>query len=386
MTLDADTITRMVWLELGRAHSSDLATGLRAAEACGVRVLLASAWRAEGKPLSSDVEEELAFWNGQIARYRIAYGLLEARIPSIEVQKGIALQDLYPAGWIRDCGDLDLTLGSRRDVWAAAALLREHGWDSPGCSLILVGDRLEVVVGLWQSPPANRFSNEQRIELASIRFAGNSGTVPPCSQIVTSETPSARIRHLLAILEERFERTFGVRDVIDGSVLIQGAEAIEMRAFFATLDRLSLWPEWRHLLRRMRMLDADPRLPIGPLGPYVGALARRGARWLAMQRHPARWAAELLDRLTVLRPPSDREAALAWWIHTRVSVRSVLEANHPIYGYRLDEDAAADDLELENRNGRLLARTPIGTYLMTYSGAVDARWLTSEDEARLASS
>lgn len=371
--VDIELLRRLVAPEGGVAHAA--ADWIEAASRCGLRVVMASALLGEGVALEDAIVEEVEAWAAQIERYRSLHDELRGLRPDIEVQKGFELQDLYPRGWIRDCGDLDVTVRRRADVWECVRWLRARGWDCVGFSLVRCPETIEVVVGLQKAVPEPIVEGRQMVEIASIDFAGNSGTVPVRSCLPGGERPSSPVRHLLALVEEHFERPFGARDALDAQLLMGRLGPGDAERLDALLTTLRLWPEWRHLVATMRRRGLSPTVGSGGGLALAASLGARGARWIVGGLRPARWAVAVADRLTVLREASAAGSRLVWRLHDLVGPAQVLAARLPLYGFPIDAETVSPDLELQRRGGQLLASTPLGTYLMTYGGTVDPRWV-----------
>jgi hypothetical protein len=62
---------------------------------------------------------------------------------------------------------------------------------------------------------------------------------------------------------------------------------------------------------------------------------------------------------------------MARLLERRVSAQRVLRTGLPLFGLRIDEHPAAEDLELIERDGAAVARTPIGTFALSFTDSVD---------------
>jgi hypothetical protein len=69
--------------------------------------------------------------------------------------------------------------------------------------------------------------------------------------------------------------------------------------------------------------------------------------------------------------PSASRRHLAQLLEQRVSPRQVLRTGLPLFGLRIDEHPAAEDLELIERDRAAVARTPIGTFALSFTDSVD---------------
>jgi hypothetical protein len=92
-----------------------------------------------------------------------------------------------------------------------------------------------------------------------------------------------------------------------------------------------------------------------------------------MWSHPLR-AAGLLAISTADADHGRAADRFAQTLHERVGARRLLRAGVPLFGVPVDEERA-DRLLLIDRGHRLLARTPVGTFLLT-AGACPQEWLT----------
>jgi Uncharacterised nucleotidyltransferase len=332
-----------------------------------LRVVLASAWASEGIPIGA-VAGEVEFWREQVDRYRRHAEKLTAEVPEAVVLRGPAIAELYPAGWVRDCSDLDVVVPAQAELWAACRLLMESGWTCNGVSVMRSGRDLEFAMSFSRPSSEPLLLDFERIEISTAGMTGNFLNVPPTAKAADYRGHTTASRNLLAMLEERLERCYRARDVLDTLLLLERLPDAEAERFLAAVARADLWPEWRELSRRVSA-TADVSLP--GAGGSRGRLrslasnARRRVRTARRTRAPAVVAWTLATRWTLGRLPSRRQARIVSGIHRAIGPARVLDRGLPLFGVSTD-DSPAHEVRITTTNGRPRLECPVGTFLLDY--------------------
>jgi hypothetical protein len=333
-----------------------------------LHVLLASAWELEGGPVPPQARDELEFWRRQMTAYADVFAGLATL--GLSAQKGPQLARLYPRGWLRQSTDLDLFAAGRAPVWDAARTLVADGWEVAALTVLVAEGEPGVTLEVGRPSDRPDLLREQKVELASLAFAGNQLGVPAVRTLGNDVPAESPVHQLVALVEERFQRPFRDRDVLDAALLLEEMGDGERALLAAVLDSTRLWPEWRELrawIVRAALLDAA-EVPPAPLRAVAAARARRARTVAVRAREPATWAWLLASD----DDPGRGRAALAALLERRVPVGRVLARGYAAYGVPVAlGQPSAEDLAVVRREGDLVAETPLGTFLLTYAAAVD---------------
>lgn len=341
---------------------------------------------AEGGPLTDAEAAELKRARERIARYADVWSRLTRDIPGLLVVKGMAIAALYPPGVLRSAGDLDVICPGHEEFWAAARQLADTGWELAAFTILPAQPGERVAPHLF----------------AEFREDAGDDAEPHAVGLVTAEIftdlrrPAWRLPRpigsplaatTLTLVAERWERAFRTRDLLDLTLLLTELDGTGLAELRSGLDLTGLWPEWCEAMDRIARLGWSTAVAL----PGARSAARR-ERALRAGRAVRRWCApvRLLAGLAQAgaEDASGPRAALcdaaSDLVHLRLGTRRLLAAGVPLFGVPLDEvpDAAevadtAPELTLTTVGRHLVARTPLGSFLMA-AGAVREEWL---DEA-----
>ncbi|KQR11672.1 nucleotidyltransferase family protein [Cellulomonas sp. Leaf334] len=210
--------------------------------------LMLSLWEQAGAPLSPAATATLARQRARVARYDECESRIRAAGIDFRVVKGRTIGDLYPAGVLRAQTDLDLVVGSVDDLWTAALLLVDDlGFDSVDLTVV-EGTERELYVALSAPAEDEYYDKPLSVELSTVLYYGDSDTVPlrrgvPADQVVAN---------VLALSEERFQRPFHVRDVLDLGVLCDQLTPERRASLLAAVESYRLAPELVELVELAR--------------------------------------------------------------------------------------------------------------------------------------
>jgi hypothetical protein len=346
---------------------------------------LLSLWEAEGRDLTQAQIAELAASRERVAAYGRIWGELRRCAPDAVLLKGLAVAALYPPGVLRSAGDLDVVCPGYADFWACANQLADGGWE---LEAFTVGPARP-----GDSVPHHLFAEFRKA--SGISPAGDpadpmapSGPEPFAVGLVTAEivtdlrapareltrpARSALATSAVALVAERWERPFRSRDLLDLVLLLRGLDAAGAEQLRADLGRAGLWPEWREAVSRIRGLGWRPAVTLpGTRAAAVRERALRALRAVRRESHPVRGLARLAR--TGIEAEDGRLADFASDLLERwPGPLRVLDLGLPLFGVPLDGPASAD-FGLERRGRHLLARTPLGPFLLV-AGAARQEWL-----------
>lgn len=256
-----------------------------------------------------------------------AVGADMAAAHGVRILKGPLIARHYPEGLLRPSGDADLVAADQPALWSAALDLEARFAAQPQSISFMGGPAgpVHVVVALKWPAEEPHLDKPMGADIADCAYCGDFRGVP-----LRPEPPQDDdVASLFAIAEERFQRKFRLRDLLDFLVLAHVLERALGDALGDTVchhaERLALAPELR-------------------------ALAGKAAEWVEPS---VRWAGTAAD----LAPLAAAEKA------RRVSNRSGaprLRFGLPLGGPR----ATGPDVEFVEHDGLQLAVTPLGTCLL----------------------
>ncbi|MEU9132844.1 hypothetical protein AB0D08_32860 [Kitasatospora sp. NPDC048540] len=323
--------------------------------------LLLSAAVHAGRPTGTGSDDELRRHRTRLATYdRIAAAVAET---GTRVVKGPALARFQPPWAVRTCGDLDLLAPGEAELWQAARRISEllpvHDIQ---LTLIGSGPGRHLMVGLGAPSPEPWLDPELKIELATFAYPGDWETVPLRAAMPEHDATA----QLLAVAEERFQRPFTVRDVLDCAAVLTSAEAPAPIALAETAHAWHLAPELLELTEFARSFPT--------LAPLVDeAWQARLAPAAATER--ARRAGLRPDRADEDAPPGEsgpertrRRLASGGPVPAR------LADGYPVFGIALQVDhpfAPADRAVLHTVDDSTVLTTPLGAFLLVSRELVD---------------
>jgi hypothetical protein len=281
---------------------------------------------ARGGPLTPDAAAYLERVRARVkALHAVGRELRDAH--GVTVIKGEQIAARFPEGLLRDSGDADIVAADQSTVWRCVLDLRErYGAVAQSISFLRTDEVTHLVVAMKWPAPEPFLDKPMGADIATCAFCGTGdGSVP----IRAVPPPDVDLCSLFAVAEERFQRRFSRKDMLD---LVVIAESLSER-FGPALPEL--------------VLDTAGRLC---LAPELRRLILKTSAWVEL---PPGWR-ELADRLE---PFAAREKA----------ARKSGDRKPPEWLYGLPLDTVASQ-ETEIRVHRFalgeIARTPIGTCLL----------------------
>jgi Uncharacterised nucleotidyltransferase len=345
---------------------------------------LLSLWAAGGEELTDDQSAELRLAQERIDHYRQVWEQLQEHAPGAFVLKGMTVAALYPPGILRSAGDLDIVCPRYADLWAGARHLAATGWELEAFTVAPArpGDTVSPHLGAeFRKPPPDPSQDPYAVGLftaeimTDVHGPARQLARPPGSLLAASA---------VALVAERFERSFRSRDLLDLVLLLRALDEQGRRQLRAGLDKVGLWPEWREAMRGIGRLGWRPAVAL----PHSRAAAVR-VRLLRPVRTALRWSNPLRAAAFAaqygVEGRGGRLAALASdLVHRWPGARRLLASGVPLFGVPLDgspDTGPVEQLRLDDVGHHLVARTPLGSFLLV-SGAARQEWLDEAGDAR----
>lgn len=296
---------------------------------------------ARGRPISSSAAEYVARVERRVtALHRVGDELSSAF--GVRVIKGAKIAAHMPAGLLRNSGDTDVVARDEATLWRCVLDLRDRYDAVPqGVSVLQTGGELHVVVSVKWPAEEPELDKPMGADVATCAFSGDLKCVP-----VRPDPPSDDdICSLFAVAEERFQRRFSRKDMLDLVVL---ADVLDRR----------FGPD-------LPTLVADTARELN-LAPELAKLIRRTRQWVDL---PAAWTEVDVALAPVVADEKAQRGA-----GTRVVPRLR-------FGFPLDDTSSPTlAVELREFGDTHLVATPIGTCLLVDSPAIPAGLLAAAAE------
>jgi hypothetical protein len=357
-----------------------------------LHITVLSARESAGQSLSPEQQAELAAYRHRLGQYRLAWSVVADAAPRAQVVKGWTIGDHYPPGLLRSAGDLDVVCPPG-ELWPAARALIEQGWELEALTLFPAGrasraevsDWCHVLLAVTRPGDSDLIEDPYDVELRTADVAISIRV--PARRLNGVPLPSAAA-NVVALAAERWERPFRTRDVYDLSILGRRLDYAALDPLDDALTASMLWPQLRELSRLLRRsgLAAEPARPASRRAVWHSRAARLRLS-AALWSNPLR-VAGLMAISTV---DSDRGALADWLAHAfqrRIGCWRLLRLGLPLFAVPFtsgpltsgpltsvaDARSDADGLTLERRGPHLVARTPIGSFLLV-AGSCPQAWL-----------
>ncbi|MCU1640729.1 MAG: hypothetical protein JWN03_1004 [Nocardia sp.] len=299
----------------------------------GLPALVLSLAALEAVPMGTGARDELR----RLTRRSETYRQLADRIADAtgaRVVKGPSLASYYPPGVLRSVGDLDIVVSDEPQLWQVLSLVLDA---HPAHEALFTelpsaaGTQLYACVQWPGEDPL--LDRDYRVEVSTFAFAGEPGLGP--MRITLPADPAAA--DLLSLAEERFQRPFGIRDMLDLALVLTSGRAPEPRRLAEIAAAHRLTPELLELCERTA---AYPALAGTVPAELISALR------------------EFADAEQALRCPEVPEAP----------------DGPPCYGMQLTTPlrrGAGDRCERHRTGSEVVVRTPISDFLMVPGALVD---------------
>lgn len=294
--------------------------------------------QARGLPLSAGARDLLERERRRAADlHRIAGEMAFAH--RVTVIKGVRIAAHLPSGMLRQSGDVDLVAADEAAMWACVRdLMARFGAVPQGVSVMRGIDSDDIQYGVALKWPAEEpyLDKPMGADVTTCAFCGDFRGVP----IRVDPPQDDDLCSIFAVAEERFQRKYRLKDLLDMAVLAAvledrfGSDLVDLVPGLA--EPLCLAPELLKLLTQV-----DEWLPLSPLWSKVA---------------------------DALGPVARAEKELR---------RGGRPGMHELFfGMPLDDvTAPGDTARLIARNGGDILRTPIGTCLLVNSPVLEAEAL-----------
>ncbi|MFJ8962757.1 hypothetical protein ACIRG5_25530 [Lentzea sp. NPDC102401] len=317
-------------------HESDRAVVRAARSASPPLTQTVISVAARGKtPIGTGSTDELRRARSRAARYASLHEAISAVTPA-RMLKGSSIARFYPPGLVRAGNDVDLLVPDEVSLWKAARVVGDRAEiTSADVSVLCLDGRAHLVLGLsWESEDP-LLDRDFRAEISTLALVGDYLRVRPRTTLPDDGALAA----LVCLAEERFQREFGVRDVLD-TLLMFDHHPPGPAEIAATAAEYQRAPELLELLTAALAVHDSPGLAQG-----VEALREPAAT------EERRRSAATPDVLPVV------DARLA--------------AGLPVYGLPLREARRDWPVShLHRADGLHLLRTPVGDFLMVATEVV----------------
>ncbi len=329
---------------------------------------LFSAWESDDLPITTTMRAAIRQAEERTKRYRDLQAALLERHPVVPI-KGLALADLYPAGVARQMNDLDLVVDEVDTAWHVASDLIDVGFETDALTLQRIDGQTHMVASFRK--PLGQFEWDDRAEIMTLPIFGDLAGLRP------TRLPTYLAAHhnsLLLLLEERHQRSFIARDLVDATVLIRAADS-PLQPFWGAVDELGLWPEWMDLAGLLERC-----LGLADLLPEDSDQRVRTAKRLRLRRSLPSLSGARSDigrTFTRLAFSTSRPASLNPLINYAQSSIGVVRAwrmGMPLFGALISSEAHTEWRLVSAGSARVaLALTPIGMFAMSISSVMAER-------------
>ncbi len=347
-----------------------------------LHITVLSARESAARPITPDQQAELAAYRDRLKQYRGAWSIVSAAAPRSQVLKGWTIGDHYPAGLLRSAGDLDVVCAPD-EIWLAARALVDEGWEMEAITLfptrrgaaLDVSGWCHILMDLIKPSDSDFIDDPYEVELRTADVATNLRI--PARRLDDTPLPPAAAS-VLALAAERWERPFRTRDIYDLGILTRQLDQAALAALSDALTATTLWPALRELADLLVRADLGP--PPALPGSRQAAWRSRVAqvrRSILLWSHPLR-AAGLLATSTVDEDRGALADRVSHAVQRRIGSWRLLRLGLPLFAVPLpgtDTGPAVDRLTLERRGPHLVARTPVGSFLLV-AGSCPESWLT----------
>jgi hypothetical protein len=326
--VDLDVVDRL----LGVPPTYPMWRAADMANRAGILATWLSAAVARDLPITDAAHAHLTRARDRVATLR-GIGSDMAAAHKVTVIKGPKIAAHYPAQLLRQSGDVDLVAPDEASLWSCATdLVDRLGAQAQGVSILDGPDGVHIGVFLKWPAGEPQLDKPMGADITTCAFSGDLRSVPVRVAMPDDED----LCSLFAVAEERFQRPYRIKDLLDFLVL---AGVLEARlgdqmvdAVCDDAERLALAPELRQLLGRV-----DGWIELSPRWRAVRAVLKVLAKAEKAQRKPGR------DGMYRLR-----------------------------YGYPLDDRRAAEPgVRIVARDGFDVATTPVGTCLLVTDRVID---------------
>jgi hypothetical protein len=209
-----------------------------------------SSMEARGFELGANARAHLQRYRRRVETLR-RIGTDMADAYGATILKGEQVARYFPAPLHRQSNDVDLVVTDEESVWRCAlALAERHGAVPHGVSVLEAGDSTHLGVTMKWPAEEPFLDKPMSADITTCAFAGDLRGVPIRVEPVAEDD----LCGLFAVVEERFQHRFRLKDMLDLLIL---ADVLERRLGDGLVEtlceharRLMLAPELRQLITR----------------------------------------------------------------------------------------------------------------------------------------
>lgn len=235
-----------------------------------------STLRARGEPLTPAALAHLERTERNVAALH-AVGEQQATTHGVTVIKGPRIAAHYPPGVLRQSGDADLVAPDEQALWACVLDLRDrHGAVPQGVNLLQSDHEVHLVVAMKWPAADPLLDKPLGADISTCAFSGDARRVPVRAAVLADDD----LCSLFAVAEERFQRSYRAKDLMDLVVLaevldrrfgtalpelvVEHATALclapELRKLITQVtDWVDLPPVWDHIVEALRPVARDEK-------------------------------------------------------------------------------------------------------------------------------
>ncbi|MFD8815597.1 hypothetical protein ACFV23_29900 [Streptomyces sp. NPDC059627] len=258
--------------------------------------------------------------------------------------KGFTLAARYPEDLPRPMNDLDLVVPDPAALWrVVGALAAEYGPSEMDVTMFGAEGRHFLVTLGWPGPDP-LLDYESRVEILTCALTGDQGAVPLRPRLPDDPLAAG----LLAVAEERFQRPFNGKDVVDVMMALAPGRDVDLPRLARYAEEFQLAPELLELLGLWAGVDPERARDLGAPPAGLGAAAERESA------RRAQWLREDTG-------PTGPEDPRSLFFGMRLT---------PLIGVGRP-DRARDAAELRAFEGGTLLLTPVADFLLVTGELVD---------------
>jgi hypothetical protein len=297
---------------------------------------------------------------------------LQHHFPDVTQVKGEVVSRHYPPAVVRQTHDLDLHISTVAGLWSVAVWLQAHNFKASALTLREADGALHALLSLERE--GGPFAWPDRVELSTLSLQGNLVDVRPTAKIggVSNDVESA-----LILLEERFERRFIARDVVDGIVLLRSLGPDGTRDLINAAAAVDLLPELSELVRAIEAvgLGSPVQVPAEAIARVVRRRATRRSKAIRGRRGLVLLGQERLlsGRLNGLR------GKLWEALIRRLGASELLSLGLLLFAAPVEGHAASEfSTRMSPTRPFAYAATPLGPYVLTPFTRPDPDFIQAE--------
>lgn len=205
---------------------------------------LASAWHVDGRVVEGSLLAEAEEHRRRSERYGKILDDTSAHLSGgVKPFKGAVIAELYPTGWVRRTGDLDLEVSGTDKAVALGRFLQDQGWKVIRLTVFQDHGHLYLALNIVNTCSGNAIIDFDWVQLQGFGFRGDPWRLPPRVDYNGRRDLTLRARTLLALVEEVSQRRILARDIFDFALLVGVLDAPEWSDLSMAVTDLGLSPE-----------------------------------------------------------------------------------------------------------------------------------------------